>query len=236
MACLEGVSKVYRCGESQLEALSDINLRLAQREFVAVVGPSGSGKSTLLSILGCLTPPSSGRYTFMGHPVAALSDRELAAIRCRRVGFVFQAFYLLGELTALENVELPLVYRGTPATQRRRAAREALDRVKLAHRSQAKPRHLSGGEQQRVAIARAIVGGPDLILADEPTGNLDPVSAEEVMSALVDLWARGCTVVIVTHNESVWTRCQRVVRLRHGRIGEDRPSWGMRTTDAEGGE
>ncbi len=208
-------------GPSVISALEDVSLEIDGGDLVAVVGPSGSGKSTLLSILGCVTRPTAGEYYLGGQSVATLSDTELARIRNQSVGFVFQAFHLLPDLTALENVALPLVYRGIPKRRRLEAARHALDRVRLSGKGAARPHQLSGGEQQRVALARAVVGNPNIILADEPTGNLDSRSAHEVMDLLLGLNQQGVTVVVVTHNEYVWQRCHRVLMLIDGRLRED---------------
>ncbi len=213
--------KVYDGGSTQVHALRGIDLQVARGEFVAVMGPSGSGKSTLLHILGCLDHATSGTYLFDGQPVDRLSDRELARLRNRRVGFVFQSFNLLPRETALENVTLPLLYAGV-RNARRRGIR-ALETVGLAHRMHHYPGQLSGGEQQRVAIARALVKEPDVILADEPTGNLDTKTTEQILEIFHRVHRQGITVVVITHNRDVAVHAERIVFLRDGRIvGEER--------------
>jgi len=225
---LHDVTKVYRMGEVEVRALDHVSLRVAAGEFVAVMGPSGSGKSTLMNILGGLDRPSGGSYRLAGDEVSRLEKNALAAVRNRTLGFVFQSFNLLARTSALENVELPLLYAGVPTGERHRRAREALERVGLADRMHHAPNQLSGGQQQRVAIARAIVGAPRLILADEPTGNLDSHSTAEIMQLFVDLGRSGITLVLVTHESevaayagrTVWMRDGRVDPTRHGAHGE----------------
>jgi putative ABC transport system ATP-binding protein len=218
---LQAISKLYRLGATEFVALSDIDLRLQRNEFVALTGASGSGKSTLMNILGCLDTPTTGTYSLDGDAVAGLTEDELARVRNRKIGFVFQNFYLMPRATALDNVAQPLIYRGlAPAIRRDRAAR-ALTRVGLEDRMQHKPNELSGGQRQRVAIARALVGNPELLLADEPTGNLDSKTAKEILALFADLHADGLTLIIVTHDAGVASYCHRVVRLHDGRIAED---------------
>ena len=215
---LDDVRKTYRTGDIEVAALDGVSLRIDRNEFVAVTGPSGSGKSTLMHILGCLDTPTSGVYRLAGHDVSALDADELADVRNLLIGFVFQQFHLLPELSAWRNVELPLVYAGVSRSDRRRRALEALDRVGLADRADHKPGELSGGQQQRVAVARALVTEPALILADEPTGNLDSTSTADVLSLLDELHEQGCTIVLITHEHDVAERAHRQVVVRDGRI------------------
>lgn len=219
---LRGVSKAYHMGAEELLALREVNLRILRNEFVAVTGTSGSGKSTLMNIVGCLDTPSSGDYFLDGNNVADLDESRLTRVRNLKVGFVFQSFYLMPRLTALDNVAQPLIYRGLAPRERRREAAEALTRVGLQSRLNHRPNELSGGQRQRVAIARALVGKPDLLLADEPTGNLDSQTASEIMSLLRMLHAEGHTIVVVTHDPGVAAYCRRVVRMHDGRIVEDK--------------
>jgi len=218
---LVGVAKTYRAGSLEVRALIGIDLRIERGEYVAVMGPSGSGKSTLMHILGCLDVPSAGSYRLAGQDVEAMGEDELAEVRNRRIGFVFQQFNLLPSLTAWRNVELPLAYAGTPRAERRERAIAALRRVGLANRVEHRPGELSGGQQGRVAVARAVVGEPDLILADEPTGNLDSVSSAEVLGLLQEMHASGRTVVLITHDQDVAASAQRLIRLHDGRIVAD---------------
>ena len=218
---LEHVSKVYRSGPLEVRAVDDVSLRLDDGEYVAITGPSGSGKSTMMHILGCLDIATSGLYRLAGQDVSDMTEEELAAVRNQRVGFVFQQFNLLASLPAWRNVELPLVYAGTPRARRRELAMAALERVGLGDRVDHRPGELSGGQQQRVAVARALVGDPSLILADEPTGNLDTASTADVLQLLDELHAAGRTVVVITHEADVAARAQRVIRMRDGRIIED---------------
>jgi len=213
----EGLTKVYRMGRTEVHALRGVDLTVAEGEMVAIMGPSGSGKSTLMNILGCLDRPTSGRYRLAGQDVSRLKDDQLATIRGRQIGFVFQNFNLLPWATALENVELPLLYTG--ASRRRQRAQAALEAVGLADRVRHRPAEMSGGEQQRVAIARALVNEPSIILADEPTGNLDSKTGDEVLEILTTLHReRGLTLVIVTHDPRVAARTERIIHLLDGRV------------------
>ncbi|MBI4577450.1 MAG: ABC transporter ATP-binding protein [Planctomycetes bacterium] len=221
---LRGVTKVYRMGRVEVPALRGVDLRVAPGESLAICGPSGSGKSTLLHILGMLDRPSAGSFRFEGQAVEGLADRDLSAIRGQRIGFVFQAFHLLPEETALRNVMLPLVYSG--AADRRGRAEEALRRVGLEDRAHHRPAELSGGERQRVAIARALVKCPSVILADEPTGNLDSLSGGQVLEIFEGLHAEGMTLVLITHDAAVASRCQGVVRVRDGLLETAGPGAG----------
>jgi len=217
---LRDVCRSYMVGGSEVHAVQHVNLRVAAGEHIAIMGPSGSGKSTLLHILGCLDRPSSGLYRFRGRNVGTLSDDERSNLRQHEIGFVFQFFYLLGRLTAGANVELPMLFAGVPKSERTRRAVEALKAVGLADRMHHHPDQLSGGQRQRVAIARALVMRPSLLLADEPTGNLDRSSAEEVMTLLERLRAGDRTLIVVTHDPEIAQRAQRIVRMSDGRIEE----------------
>ena len=218
---MQQVGKEYPLGDRMVQALSEVDFTVAPGEMVAILGPSGSGKSTLMNLLGCLDTPTSGRYWLDGRAVSEMSEGQLARVRNRTVGFVFQGFHLLPGLTARENVELPLSYRGVPEPERRRLATEGLRRVGLAERQNHRPAQLSGGQQQRVAIARAIAGRPSLLLADEPTGNLDSVAGREIMALLRELNAAGHTVVIITHDPRIGAACPRRVRIEDGRLYEE---------------
>jgi putative ABC transport system ATP-binding protein len=218
---LDAVSRVYATGDVEVRALDGVSLRIASGEFVAVMGPSGSGKSTLMNVLGCLDRPTGGRYMLAGREVSRLRKTELADVRSRTLGFVFQNFNLLPRTSALENVELPLMYQGVRARERHARASEALDRVGLAPRSGHHPNQLSGGQQQRVAIARALVTQPRVILADEPTGNLDSRTSLEVMALFQALGAQGITIILVTHEPEVAEFASRVVVVKDGRVRSD---------------
>jgi len=218
---LLGIAKNYRMGKVEICALGDISLTVGKGELIAVMGPSGSGKSTLMNLIGCLDRPTSGTYRFQEREISTLPDDDLAHIRNSKIGFVFQSFNLLSRFSALKNVEMPLVYSGLPARKRADAARPLLDRVGLADRMDHRPSELSGGQQQRVAIARALVNDPPLLLADEPTGNLDSRSGAEILDLLVGLNDRGVTILIVTHDHTIADRCRRVITLHDGRIVSD---------------
>lgn len=213
--------KVYNPGENEVRALDHINLEVDTGEFVAIIGQSGSGKSTFMNMLGCLDTPTSGAYFLNGTDVSTMTDNQLSAVRNREIGFIFQGFNLISNLTAEENVELPLIYRGIDKKTRRQLSREALEMVGLAHRMNHKPSEMSGGQQQRVAIARAIAAKPPVILADEPTGNLDSASSKEILGILKDLHKGGRTVILITHDDGIAARAKRVVRIMDGKIESD---------------
>lgn len=218
---MQDLSKTYLMGDTKVHALRGVSLSIDSGEFVAIMGPSGSGKSTLMNMLGCLDRPDQGVWRLNGEEIGRLSDDQLATIRNHTVGFIFQNFNLLSRSSALKNVELPLLYRGLKQEQRRQLASEALNRVGLADRLHHKPKELSGGQQQRVAIARALVGDPKIILADEPTGNLDSRSGLEIMSILQDLNQQGRTLIMVTHDPAIGEQCHRIIRLLDGRVVSD---------------
>jgi putative ABC transport system ATP-binding protein len=224
MIQMKGIRKVYSMGRVEVEALRGIDLDIGGNEYVAVVGPSGSGKSTLMNILGCLDTPSSGEYVLSGEAVAGLDRNRLAEIRNRHVGFVFQNFNLLPYATALENVELPLLFAGVSAKERRERAEEMLRRVDLQDRMDHKPTELSGGQMQRVAIARALVNRPAMVLADEPTGNLDSGSGQGIVALFSELHAAGQTILMITHDQAVARVASRIIQIRDGQIVEDQPA------------
>lgn len=223
MVELSHVSKRYALGDTIVTALDDLSLTVARGEYVAIMGSSGSGKSTLLQILGALDQPTEGEYRLEGHDITGLGDKELARIRNRHFGFVFQAYNLFPELTALDNVELPLTYAGVGGRERRERARERLEQMGLSARERHRPAQLSGGEQQRVAIARALVTNPTLLLADEPTGNLNMEAGERIMTLLGELHAGGTSLIVVTHDPAVGARAGRLITVRDGRITGDQP-------------
>jgi putative ABC transport system ATP-binding protein len=218
---LKDITKTYRMGEMDISALDKVSLSVKQGELIAIMGPSGSGKSTLMNVLGCLDRPTAGAYTFESREISVMSDDELAHVRNAKIGFVFQSFNLLPRFTALKNVEMPLIYSGVPSKQRTERAIPVLEMVGLGDRMGHKPQELSGGQQQRVAIARALVNRPPLLLADEPTGNLDSRSGSEILNILVDLNTHGVTVMIVTHDHDVASRCKRIINLKDGRVVGD---------------
>ena len=218
---VENLMKIYNPGENEVRALDDVSLDIGQGEFVAIIGQSGSGKSTFMNMLGCLDVPTSGHYFLNGKDVSSLSDDELSEIRNQEIGFIFQGFNLIQNLTALENVELPLIYRNVPAAERRRLSEESLKRVGLEKRMDHKPTEMSGGQQQRVAIARAIAAQPPVILADEPTGNLDSASSREIMEILKGMHRSGETLILITHDNGIAAQARRVVRIMDGKIESD---------------
>ena len=222
MIRVQDMFKTYSMGDNAVHALNGVSLHIRTHEFVAIIGPSGSGKSTLMNMLGCLDTPSSGSYWLDDEETSGMSDNALADVRNMKIGFIFQGFNLLKKLTAWENVELPLIYRNVPARERHLRARQALERVGLGDRMYHTPNELSGGQQQRVAIARALVTNPPLLLADEPTGNLDSKSGLDIMRMLHDLHEAGNTLVVITHDQNIADEAQRVIRIQDGQIVEDR--------------
>ena len=225
---LQNISRRYQMGMETIYALRDVSLEIQRGEYVAIMGPSGSGKSTLMNLIGCLDTPSAGHYELNGVSVGDMDDNELAEIRNREIGFVFQTFNLLARSNALHNVELPLIYSGMPADQRRQVALEALAQVGLADRVHHKPNELSGGQRQRVAVARALVNKPSLLLADEPTGNLDSKTGDEIMGLFGELSRKGNTLIVVTHEEDIAKHARRIIRLRDGLIASDEKQAGGR--------
>ena len=221
MIDLEHVFKIYELGDNKVFALDDVSLHVDKHEFLSIIGPSGSGKSTLMNMLGCLDVPTSGKYILDGEDVSKKSDDELAYIRNNKIGFVFQGFNLIQKLTAIENVELPLIYLDVPAKERRERAKKALESVGLGERIHHNPTELSGGQQQRVAIARALITNSPIILADEPTGNLDSKAGKEVMQIFKDLHEKGNTIILITHDSDVAKQASRVVRIQDGKIYEN---------------
>jgi putative ABC transport system ATP-binding protein len=219
--CTEDLWKTYQMGAEQVHALRGVNLRIDRGEYVAIMGPSGSGKSTLMNLIGCLDTPTKGRYWLNSNLVSELDDDELARIRNKEIGFVFQTFNLLARATALHNVELPLIYSGTPSDERIARAKAALEAVDLGERMNHKPNELSGGQRQRVAIARALVNNPSIILADEPTGNLDSQTGNEIMKLMEDLHRKGNTIVLVTHEADIAEHAYRVVHIKDGVVASD---------------
>ena len=218
---IRNMCKIYNPGENEVRALDQVDLQIDRHEFVAIIGQSGSGKSTLMNMLGCLDVPTSGTYYLNGQDVSHLTDDELSDIRNREIGFIFQGFNLIANMTALENVELPLIYRGVPKKEREELSRTALKKVGLEKRMDHKPSEMSGGQQQRVAIARAIAQAPPVILADEPTGNLDSGSTKEIMGILKELHKEGRTVILITHDNEIAARAKRIIRIMDGKIVAD---------------
>ena len=219
---IHNMYKTYQINQIEIHALQGINLSIRKNEFVAIVGPSGSGKSTLMNMLGCLDAPTSGTYILDNMDVSSLTDDEMAEIRSKKIGFIFQSFNLIQKLTALENVELPLIYAGVKSSERLKRAKLALEKVGLGERLHHKPNELSGGQQQRVAIARALINNPPIIFADEPTGNLDTKSGVEVLNLLKELHKSGNTIVLITHDNDIANQANRIIRINDGKIVEDR--------------
>ena len=218
MIRMRNIRKIYSTGKVEVEALRGIDLEIEENEFISIMGPSGSGKSTLMNLMGCLDTPTSGEYFLDGQKVENLSPNQLAEIRNQKVGFVFQSFNLLTYATAFENVEVPLIFAGVSSRKRRKRAEELLEQVGLKDRADHKPTELSGGEMQRVSIARALANQPRLILADEPTGNLDSVSGKEIVDLFEDLWKQGHTIIVITHDNEISTRTKRIIKLKDGLI------------------
>jgi putative ABC transport system ATP-binding protein len=218
----EGLKKIYQMGDEQVKALDGVDIELERGEYVAIMGPSGSGKSTLMNLLGCLDTPSEGEYWLNGHAVSTLNDDELAQVRNKEVGFVFQSFHLLPRYSALDNVQLPLVYSNVAREERLMRAKRALEQVDLTDRIHHRPNELSGGQRQRVAIARALINQPSILLADEPTGNLDSTTGREILNLFEHLHTTGHTIILVTHDPEVASHANRIIRLRDGRVELDR--------------
>lgn len=228
---LKGIKRYFNLGDETIYALNEINLDIFKNEYVALMGPSGSGKSTLMNILGCLDTPSAGQYFLEGNDVSKVIDNELAAVRNKQIGFIFQTFNLIPRLTTIENVALPLIYAGWSKKQRDERAIEVLQQVGLGDRMKHKPNELSGGQRQRVAVARALVNNPSLILADEPTGNLDTKTSYEIMALFEEIHNKGNTIVVVTHEEDIALYTHRIVRMRDGLVESDQPNINIRTVD-----
>jgi putative ABC transport system ATP-binding protein len=228
---IQDVVKTYVMGTSEVRALRGVSLKIDRNEYVAIMGPSGSGKSTLMNMIGCLDTPTSGTYLLEGQSVSEMSDDELAEIRNRQIGFVFQTFNLLPRANVLHNVELPLIYAGIPRSERRKRAEDAIARVGLSDRAHHKPNELSGGQRQRVAVARALVGNPSIILADEPTGNLDSKTGAEIMRMFDELHASGQTIILITHEDEIAAHAKRTIRLRDGEIESDVTNGASRRRD-----
>ncbi len=218
---IDEVKKIYLMGEIEVHALRGVTMQVKENEFVSIMGPSGSGKSTLMNILGCLDTPTAGSYRLVGEEVSELSDNQLAHIRNREIGFIFQTFNLLPRASALHNIELPLIYSGMKAKERRKKAMEAMEKVSLADRAHHKPNELSGGQRQRVAIARALVNNPSILLADEPTGNLDSETGAEILNLFDELHQQGQTVIVITHDEHIAAHCHRIIGIIDGKIEYD---------------
>lgn len=221
MISLTNIVKRYKMGDEEFKALDGVDLAIQRNEYVALIGPSGSGKSTLMNLLGCLDTPSEGKYILNGRDTSTMNDNELAKVRNEEIGFIFQSFHLLPRMTVLQNVMQPLVYRGIPKAQREIMAAKALDKVGLSHRMGHRPNQLSGGQRQRVAVARALVGTPSILLADEPTGNLDSRTSAEIMALFDELHQQGQTVIVVTHEPDIAAHCHRTLRVSDGKIVQD---------------
>ncbi len=221
MISLTNIIKRYKMGEDEFMALAGVDLTIERNEYVALIGPSGSGKSTLMNLLGCLDTPSEGKYVLNGRDTSTMNDNELAKVRNQEIGFIFQSFHLLPRMSVLHNVMQPLVYRGIPSSERVKMASQALDKVGLSHRMGHRPNQLSGGQRQRVAVARALVGNPSILLADEPTGNLDSKTSEEIMALFDELHQQGQTVIVVTHEPDIAAHCHRTIRVSDGKIVQD---------------